>query len=100
MVHPVSRIRGGGLTEQPVRLDVGRTNRLCGLGRNKRSTCGLRISDSPTSDNLIPQETTNQDAPEMGADGGELSYPGSSAVARIDYAGQRGSQWVLFLSPR
>jgi len=29
-------------------------------------TCGLRISDSPTSDNLTPQETTNQDAPDMG----------------------------------
>ena len=26
--------------------------------RNERTTCGLRISDSPTSDNLIPQETT------------------------------------------
>jgi hypothetical protein len=35
------------------------------------ATCGLRISDSPTSDNLTPQETTNQDAPEMGTDGGD-----------------------------
>jgi hypothetical protein len=32
-------------------------------------------------DNLTPQETTNQDAPEMGADGIDLSCPGSSVVA-------------------
>lgn len=31
--------------------------------------------------NLTPQETTNQDAPDMGADGGDLSCPGSSVVA-------------------
>jgi hypothetical protein len=48
------------------------------------STSGLRISDSPTSDDLTPQETTNQDAPEMGADGGDLSCPGSSVVADDD----------------
>ncbi len=47
-------------------------------------TCGLRISDSPTSDNLTPQETTNQDAPDMGADGAGLSCPGSSVVADAD----------------
>ncbi len=44
-------------------------------------TCGLRISDEPTSDNLTPQETTNQDAAEVGADGAALSCPGSSVVA-------------------
>ena len=44
-------------------------------------TCDLRISDSPTSDNLTPQPTTNQDAPEAGADGARLSCPGSSVVA-------------------
>jgi hypothetical protein len=49
--------------------------------RIERTTCGLRISDSPTSDNLTPQETTNQDAPDMGDDGGELSCPGGSVVA-------------------
>ena len=43
-------------------------------------TCGLRNSDNPTSDNLTPQETTNQDAPDMGADGAELSCPGSSML--------------------
>ena len=48
------------------------------------ATCGLRISDSPTSDNLTPQETTNQDAPDMGADGAGLSCPGSSVVANAD----------------
>jgi hypothetical protein len=45
------------------------------------ATCGLRISGKPTSDNLTPQETTNQDAPETGADGAGLSCPGSSVVA-------------------
>jgi hypothetical protein len=28
-----------------------------------------------------PQETTNQDAPDIGADEANLSYPGSSVVA-------------------
>ncbi len=47
-------------------------------------TCSLRISDNPTSNNLTPQETTNQDAPDMGADGAGLSCPGSSVVADAD----------------
>jgi len=47
-------------------------------------TCSLRISDNPTSDNLTPQETTNQNAPDMGPDGAGLSCPGSSAVATIE----------------
>jgi hypothetical protein len=49
--------------------------------RIERATCGLRNSASPTSDNLTPQETTNQDAPDMGADRAVLSCPGSSVVA-------------------
>ena len=32
------------------------------------TTRGLGISDSPTSDNLSPQETTSQAAAEVGAD--------------------------------
>jgi len=44
-------------------------------------TCGLRIAPNPTSDNLNPQEATNQDAPDMGVDGADLSCPGSSTVA-------------------
>jgi hypothetical protein len=52
--------------------------------RIERTTCGLRISESPTSDNLTPLETTNQDAPEVGADGADLSCPGSSVVAESD----------------
>jgi hypothetical protein len=48
------------------------------------ATCGLRISDSPTSDNLIPQETTIQDVPEMGTDGDKLSCFDSSVVADAD----------------
>jgi len=35
----------------------------------------------PASDNLSPQETTNQDTPDMGDDGAGLSCPGSSVVA-------------------
>jgi hypothetical protein len=34
------------------------------------ATCGLRISENPTANNLNPQETTSQDAPDMGLDGG------------------------------
>ena len=44
-------------------------------------TCGLRNSDDPTSDNLTPQETTTEDAFEVGPDGPGLSRPGSSVVA-------------------
>jgi hypothetical protein len=46
------------------------------------ATCGLRNSEIPISDNLTPQETTNQMAPEMDTDGAELSCPGSSVVAK------------------
>ena len=49
--------------------------------RIERATCGLRIPQNPTSDNLKPQETTKEDAPDMGPDGAELSCPGSSVVA-------------------
>ena len=44
-------------------------------------TCGLQTPPSTTSDNLSPQETTKQDAPDMGPDGAGLSCPGSSVVA-------------------
>ena len=70
--------------EDPPRGD--RVFRLQGLAmepeiRIKWNTCGLRISPNPTSDNLTPQQTTNQDAPDMGADWADLSCPGSSLVA-------------------
>ena len=52
--------------------------------RIERTTCGLRISDSPTSHNLTPQETTTQDTQEMCAGGAGLSCPGSSVVANAD----------------
>ena len=48
------------------------------------TTCGLRISANPTSDNLNPQETTKDDAPDMGLDGAGLSCPGSSVVAEAE----------------
>ena len=48
------------------------------------ATCGLRISDSTTSDNLTPQETTNQDTSDRAQDGPGLSCPGSSVVADSD----------------
>src|SRR5215472_3687940 len=47
----------------------------------KRPTRSLRISESPTSDNLSPQETTAEAAVDVGADGGRLSCPGSKVVA-------------------
>jgi hypothetical protein len=46
------------------------------------ATCGLRISQGPTSDNLSPQETTKEDAPDMGLDGAKLSCPGSGVLAK------------------
>jgi hypothetical protein len=49
-----------------------------------QATCGLGISEKPTSDNLNPQETTNQSAPDMGIDGAKLSCPGSSVVADLE----------------
>ena len=49
------------------------------------STCGLQNSDSPTSDNLTPQETTTQDASTVCADRTGLSCPGSSVVAESDH---------------
>ncbi len=49
--------------------------------RIERTTRGLGITPSTTSDNLTPQETTNQDSPDMGQDRASLSCPGSSVVA-------------------
>ena len=54
-----------------------------------RATCGLQSSTSPTSDNLTPQETTNQDSPDMGRDRAVLSCPGSSVVADSGCADER-----------
>ena len=49
--------------------------------RIERTTRGLGIPLSSTSDNLTPQETTNQEAGTVGADGDGLPYAGSSVVA-------------------
>jgi hypothetical protein len=49
--------------------------------RNIQSTRGLGISDSPTSDNLKPQQTTEQAPRETGPDGAGLPCLGSSVVA-------------------
>jgi hypothetical protein len=51
--------------------------------RIERATCGLLISEYPTSDKLSPQETTNQDASEVGSDGSGLSCPGSSVAQML-----------------
>ena len=48
------------------------------------ATRGLGISDSPTSDNLTPQETTTQDPPDLGPDGLGFSCPGGSVVATTE----------------
>lgn len=49
-------------------------------------TRGLGIVTDITSDNRTPQETTKQDAPDVGQDGPELSPPGSSAVAEASHS--------------
>lgn len=48
------------------------------------STCGLQNSDSPTSDNVTPQETTEEESGTVGSDGTNLPHPGSSVVADED----------------
>jgi hypothetical protein len=47
-------------------------------------TGGLQIFDGPTSDNLTPQETTNQDPLDMAADGPGLCRSGSNVVADVN----------------
>jgi hypothetical protein len=47
----------------------------------RRAPHGLGIIPDTNSDNLTPQETTTQDAFDMGPDGASLSCPGSSVVA-------------------
>ena len=58
---------------------------MCSKAEKKRHffhvTRGFHISGDPDKDNLTPQETTKQDPPEVGADGTDLSCPGSSVVA-------------------
>jgi hypothetical protein len=49
-------------------------------------TCGLRIPDNPTSDNLTPQETTNQDAPDLGSPYGGLLMSLMGAAIPFVYA--------------
>jgi hypothetical protein len=52
--------------------------------RERRLICGLRNSAKPTSDILTPQETSPEDAADMGAEGADLSCPGSGVVADRD----------------
>ncbi|WP_455379487.1 replication initiation factor domain-containing protein [Petrachloros mirabilis] len=52
--------------------------------RRQNQTRGLRNSDSPTSDNQTPQETTTQDSSDMGQDGADLSYPDPSVVVNLE----------------
>ena len=49
--------------------------------RIERATCGLRFSESPTAENVTPQETTSEATPEVGPDRTGLPCPGSSVVA-------------------
>ena len=57
--------------------------------RIERTTRGLGITPSTTSDNLTPQETTNQDTGTVGAEGASLSCPGSTLVANSEDEGAR-----------
>jgi len=67
--------------------------------RIERTTCGLRSSVNPLTDNLTPQETTNQDVPDMGSDGGDLSCPGNSVVAE-DWQKRSLFDWRLLYGLR
>ena len=49
--------------------------------RIERATRGLGTSPSPHFGNVTPQETTTQSTAQVGADGGDLSCPGSGEVA-------------------
>ncbi len=49
--------------------------------RIERATRGLGTSPSPHFGNVTPQETTTQSTAQVGADGGDLSCPGSILVA-------------------
>lgn len=48
------------------------------------ATCGIEFTPSTTSDNLTPQETTEEESGTVGADRTGLPCPGSSAVADCD----------------
>ena len=58
-------------------------------------TCGLRIVPDTNSANLTPQETTNQDVPDMGPDGAGLSCPGSSVVTYSEDTPNRAASMLL-----
>ncbi len=51
------------------------------LIRIERTTRGLGISHNTTSDDLTPQETTEEESGTIGADGSGLFCIGSSVVA-------------------
>lgn len=46
-----------------------------------RATYALQDSDNPTSDNLTPEETTEEESGTVGADEADLSCPSISVVA-------------------
>lgn len=52
-------------------------------------TRGFGIVPSTTLHNPTPQETTNQDSPDIGREGTSLSIPGSSVVENPEYEGAR-----------
>ena len=60
-----------------------------GVRYMNRATRGLQNSESPTSDNLTPQETTTQDMGETGIDGRGLPCAGSRVVADSGCADER-----------
>jgi hypothetical protein len=64
--------------------DAGAQNcRVIGL-QFQTMTCGLQSVTDPTSHHLTPQETTVHATALAGADGDDLSCPGSSVVADAD----------------
>ena len=77
------RVARGESCVGPLRLQVTNFYSNFRLALELVLTRGLGIASNPTSANLNPQETTNQDAPVMGLDGSDLSCPGSSVVADV-----------------
>src|SRR5262245_27168577 len=74
-----------GMDMEPIECTWRHACYQCGINwRSSHLTRGLGIAANPTSDHLNPQEATNQDDLEVGADGAGLACPGSSVVADED----------------
>jgi len=69
----LGRLQSGSLNRELVEISAGFMEPAI---RIERTTCGLRSSATPPTDNLTPQESTTQMLLLWGQDGGDLSCPG------------------------